>query len=80
VDGSGVRATVEAAGMSAIPSSAGGDGDTAGAVGIAIRDDSVEPGCRAVVEALATTVGRFGTEARVVLFAPAEFAAAGRSP
>ena len=80
MDGSGVRATVEAAGMSAIPSSAGGDGDTGGAVGIAIRDDSVEPGCRAVVEALATAVGRFGTAVRVALFAPAELAAAGRSP
>jgi hypothetical protein len=79
VDGSGVRATVEAAGMSAIPSS-GGDGDTGGAVGIAIRDDSVEPGCRAVVGALATAVGRFGTAVRGALFAPAELAAAGRSP
>ena len=80
MDGSGVRATVEAAGMSAIPSSAGGDGDTGGAVGIAIRDDSVEPGCRAVVGALATAVGRFGTAVRGALFAPAELAAAGRSP
>ena len=80
MDGSGVRAPVEAAGMSAIPSSAGGDGDTAGAAGMAIRDESVEPGCRAAVEALATAVGRFGTAVRVALFAPAELAAADRSP
>jgi hypothetical protein len=75
-----VPATVEVAGMSAIPSSAGGDAGIAGAVGIAIRDGGVEPACRTVVEALATAVARFGTAVLVTLVASEERAATGRSP